>query len=147
MKPVLCLLLLLLASATRAQRPLTSPEETVRAFFEGFSVRNADSIAATVTPDFVLLEEGAVWNMDTLRSKLAVPPKTPYTRTNQLEFYRTERQGHMAWVYYDNVAVFTAGTLSKRVHWLESAVLVQDRSGQWKIRMLHSTPVKEGGKQ
>ncbi|RYY89629.1 MAG: hypothetical protein EOO15_05645 [Chitinophagaceae bacterium] len=142
MKQLFAILFLLAGFAAAAQPDLSSPEASIRSFFAGFSAHSPDSVAATVTGDFVLLEEGKVWTMDTLRTVMGQNKGVSYTRENQLTFYRTERKGTMAWVYYDNVAIFSSNGRSQRVHWLESAVLVL-AGKRWMVRMLHSTRIVE----
>ena len=53
-----------------AQKDKIQIEAAVVGFFNGLSLINADSLQHYSTSDFHLLEDGEVWNMDTLLSKV-----------------------------------------------------------------------------
>jgi ketosteroid isomerase-like protein len=144
MKKICCLLLLFCSLGASAQKD--SVQALISRFFEGLSNANESAIRATVTADFELLENGEVWNMQTLADHLRLQRGRSFTRTNEFRFITTEEQGNMAWVSYDNRATITsAGQEPRKLHWLESAVLLRQK-GQWKIRMLHSTRIPESAK-
>ena len=95
--------------------------------------------------DFVLLENGAIWNNDsiqnyTMKEKLSKPN---YVRLNRFDFVRSEHKQNSIWIAYHNYAAFVKGkdTLAK-AHWLESVVAVKENN-KWKLQLLHSTPVSK----
>ena len=92
------------------------------------------------TIDFLLLEDGDVWNMDTLANKLSPFKAVSFSRTNHLDFIRTQVKGNIAWVAYSNSADMVINGQKMNVQWLESAVLVKE-GNEWKIQLLHSTPL------
>ncbi|SHF13315.1 nuclear transport factor 2 family protein [Flavisolibacter ginsengisoli] len=124
-----------------AQKEKNKIEATVVGFFNGLSLVNADTLKFYVTPDFHLLEDGQVWNMDTLLSKIMPMKNSKIERINTFKFIRTEQSGNMAWVSYNNSAEFRLGEKQQIMKWLESAVLIK-RKGGWKIQLLHSTKLK-----
>jgi len=117
-------------------------EGTIVRFFDGLSELNPGILKETTTDDFLLLEHGEVWNMDTLVSKLSLPKGTKFNRVNSFKFIETEYKGKWAWVSYHNTADFTVNDRKRQVNWLESAVLVKEK-GEWKIKMLHSTIIEK----
>lgn len=124
-----------------AQKDRNKIEATVVGFFNGLSLVNADTLKFYATPDFQLLEDGQVWNMDTLINKIMPRKNSKIERVNTFEFVRTEQSGNMAWVSYNNSAEFRLGEKHQIMRWLESAVLTKSK-GNWKIQLLHSTKLK-----
>src|SRR6478672_4450281 len=123
-----------------AQTDQPKIQSAVSGFFNGLSLFNADTLHYYSTDDFHLLEDGEIWNLDTLINKIMPRKNAGVTRINHFEFIRTEQQGNMAWVSYLNTAAFSKGEKRQEVKWIESAVLVKEK-GKWKIQLLHSTPL------
>jgi hypothetical protein len=143
MKKLICFfaLIVFLNFPSSAQKEKDSIEISISRFFDGLSEINPEKIRSQSTDDFLLLEEGEVWNMDTLIAKVSMRKNMNIVRTNSFEFIKTEQAGNMAWVSYHNTAVFKLNEKQQTVRWLESAVLVKEK-GKWKIRMMHSTRMK-----
>ena len=131
--------LLLVSINTSAQKD--SSETTVIRFFDGLSELSETRLRETTTPDFILLEDGEVWNIDTLIAKIEPMKKQRFKRVNKFSFITTEEKGDIAWVSYHNTAEFTVNDKVQTVNWLESAVLIK-QSGVWKMKLLHSTRIK-----
>ncbi len=109
--------------------------------FSGYRVELLDRF---YTPDFLLLEQGEVWEMDFIKTYLGDRSKNPnpVTRTNRFEFIKTEVFGDRAWVAYHNWATFTKeGAAPHEVYWLESASAIRTSEG-WRLELLHSTRVE-----
>ena len=109
-----------------------------------FSGYRAELLDRFYTPDFLLLEQGEVWDMDFIKTYLGDRSKnpTPVVRTNRFEFIKTEVFGNRAWVAYHNWATFTKeGTAPREVYWLESASAIRTSEG-WRLELLHSTRVE-----
>jgi hypothetical protein len=134
-------LIVIWSTEASAQKDKTKIEGTIVGFFNGLSLVNADTLRFYSTSDFQLLEDGQVWNLDTLLNKVMPRKNSKVQRVNKFEFIRTEQSGNMAWVSYHNSAEFKLGDKQQVVQWMESAVLVKNR-GSWKIQMLHSTKLK-----
>jgi len=116
-------------------------QETINTFFKAFSEGDFKYIKQSSTIDFLLLEQGMIWNLDTLQNKLAKPKPTGYSRKNRFEFFETRITGKRAWVGYHNYADFETAAGKRKIHWLESAVLVKEKNS-WKLEMMHSTIVQ-----
>lgn len=142
------LFLIVLAAATywNAYAQTTDEKQkihqTIIDFFEGFSIRDIGTIKKHTTADFLLLEDAMLWNTDTIAHRFhqAKARGNNFTRVNSFDFIKTEIKGQTAWVAYHNTANIS-GDRPRTVKWLESAVLMK-RGNEWKIEMMHSTPVR-----
>ena len=126
----------LLILHTSAQQD--SPEATIENFFDGLSQLSESKMKDYITTDFVLLENGAVWTIDTLFLKIRPLKNLNFKRVNSFSFISSQQKGDVAWVSYDNSAHYTMNDRQQTRKWLESAVLVK-QAGKWKIQLLHST--------
>lgn len=118
--------------------------QIVTRFFDGMAELDPDKIKSCITNDFLLLEDGVIWNMDTIVTKLNQRKGASFSRINHLDFFQTEVYGNRAWTAYNNEADITFNGQKRNVQWMESAVLVKEGE-HWKIRMLHSTRLKPKG--
>lgn len=117
--------------------------QVITEYFEGFSELNISKVKSNCTNDFKLLEDGSVWNIDTLAVKF-VKTKAgarDLKRITKLDFLGTKIHRNMAWTYYNNQAIFQQSGKEMKIQWLESAILNKD-GDSWKILMLHSTFVQ-----
>jgi len=115
-------------------------EQVVRDMFAGFSAFDKEAIQSTCTDDFVLLEQGMVWNIDSLINVL-MPLKGNATLTYRLEDFMTTIRGATAYTHYWNHGLMEMGGEQIRIQWLESAVFRKE-GGIWKMSLLHSTQVE-----
>jgi hypothetical protein len=99
------------------------------------------------TDDFLLLENGIVWNNDSVKNYLSRERKEmeiqKYKRLNRFEFIKSVDNQNTVWIAYDNYGTWikgadTLGTL----HWLESVIAIKEQD-EWKLQQLHSTTVRE----
>lgn len=142
MKKLFFITLLVIASAQLFAQAEKKPiEASIVGFFNGLSLVNADTLKYYTTTDFLLLESGEIWNLDTLVNKVMPMKNLNISRVNAFEFITIEQQGKMAWVGYHNAATYRMGDKERVAKWLETAVLVKEQ-GRWKIRMLHSTKLE-----
>ncbi|MFT3824159.1 MAG: nuclear transport factor 2 family protein [Chitinophagaceae bacterium] len=116
-------------------------QKTVIDFFQALADRNADAVSSNCTKDLLLLENGAIWNLDTLVLKIGQNAPADYKRVNTIVFIETKVVGKTAWTTYNNQADVTRNGKSGIVQWLETAILVME-DGRWKIKTLHSTLLK-----
>ena len=116
----------------------------MESFDEIWSKLNSKNIEQYYTKDFLLLENGEVWNNDTIANYLdkALLDKPNPTRINTIEIIDTKVTNKTAWVAYHNYATFSIdGKIVFKAHWLESATAILTDKG-WKLDMLHSTRIK-----
>ncbi|MCW3080158.1 nuclear transport factor 2 family protein [Segetibacter sp.] len=145
MREVMLIMLLFITSiSVKAQNFSVEQKkvnETITALFDGIAELDFLKIKKNATRDLIVLENGAIWNTDTLTSRLEPLKKMSFKRTNTLNFINTEVKGNAAWVYYNNTAEMTINGKQRTAHWLESAVLVKEDK-DWKVKLLHSTAVQ-----
>jgi len=151
MKRILPLAMLLLLTTSITAQTKTADEkikvhQTIVKLFDGISDLDEAAIRSHITKDFLLLEDGAVWNIDTLTNQFQQLRGLTVSRINHLNFIKTEILERSAWVAYHNAADITVNGTEMRVEWLESAFLVR-HGADWKIEMLHSTSLKPASQQ
>lgn len=116
-------------------------ELIIKSFDEIWSPLKSKNIDKYYTKDFLLLENGEVWNNDSISKYLdqALLNKPIPKRVNTIEIIEVKVLNGMAWVAYKNKAVFTLENKpSRKALWLESATAILTETG-WKLQMLHST--------
>lgn len=117
----------------------------MESFDEIWSKLNSKNIDKYYTKDFLLLENGEVWNNDTIANYLdkTLLDKPNPIRINTIEIIDTKVTNKTAWVAYHNYATFSIdGKIVFKAHWLESATAILTDTG-WKLDMLHSTAIKK----
>jgi hypothetical protein len=116
----------------------------IESFDEIWAKLSSKNIDKYYTKDFLLLENGEVWNNDTIASYLnkAILRTPNPKRMNTIEIIDIKVTNKTAWVAYHNYATFTIDNkIIRKAHWLESATAILTENG-WKIDMLHSTRIK-----
>ena len=116
----------------------------IESFDEIWSKLDSKNIDKYYTKDFLLLENGEVWNNDSIAKYLdnALLRKPNPNRINTIEIIEIKVANRMAWVAYQNYATFTIDNkIIRKAHWIESATAILTESG-WKLEMLHSTRIK-----
>jgi len=119
-------------------------ELIIKSFDEIWSELNSKNIDKYYTKDFILLENGQVWNNDSITnySDNAILKKPIPNRVNSIEFIEIKVFNGMAWIAYRNQATFLIeNKIVGKAHWLESAIAILTENG-WKLEMLHSTVTK-----
>jgi hypothetical protein len=148
------MILLLSSAAVQAQNELrqhnfsaaeVQVNQTVVKFFDALSELNAEKLKLHATKDLMLLENGEVWNTDSLVNYLEPMKKLKITRINKFKFITTEISGNTAWTAYYNRADMKRGEREIAQDWLESAILIK-AEGLWIIKTLHSTVIKPKAK-
>jgi len=120
-------------------------ELIIKSFDEIWSKLNSKNIEKYYTKDFLLLENGEVWNNDSIANYLdnAILKKPIPNRVNSIEFIEIKVTKGMAWIAYRNQAILTIeNKIVRKTHWLESATAILTENG-WKLEMLHSTVTKK----
>ena len=119
----------------------TKVNQSLLKLFDALAALDMNGIKESSTKDLTILESGAVWNLDTLAHKIDGLKAVSFSRTNHLDFVKTEIKGAIAWVVYYNSADMIIEGVEVHRKWLESAVLVKE-SKIWKVKLLHSTTLK-----
>ena len=125
-------------SQTMNDNDTSDVQHVIVKLFDGIAEIDSAKIAKYITKDFLLLEDGLIWNSDSLVKVLLPMKSQQFKRTNEFKFIRHEVKDKMAWVAYSNTAYMSFHGQKREVNWRESAVLVKDSTG-WRVKMLHST--------
>ncbi len=116
-------------------------------FQEIWSDLDTSRIRAYHTDDFILLEQGLVWNNDSIARYLLDEQKRmeegQYQRLNRFDYVKSVQRQNTIWVAYKNYGTWVKGsdTLGT-AQWLESAIAIRENNG-WKIQQLHSTRMEK----
>jgi ketosteroid isomerase-like protein len=116
-------------------------QQVITRFFDALSVTNIPQMKAEVSDDFMLLENGEIWTIDTLANKISRPKPEGYLRQNSFDFLSTKIDRNRAYVYNKNKAEISSKTRNATIKWLESAILRKEK-GRWRMEFMHSTPMK-----
>jgi len=116
-------------------------QQVITRFFDALSVTNIPQMKSEVSDDFILLENGEIWTIDTLANKISRPKPEGYLRQNSFDFIETKIEKNRAYVYYKNKAEISSKTRNATIKWLESAILRKEK-GRWRMEFMHSTPMK-----
>lgn len=133
-----------------AQSPNEKEETLLTNMIQGvfediFTQLNAEKIPDYFTGDFMLIENGEIWNNDSTRNYVEkAKARTPQVkRENRFDFFSIEVKENIAWVSYHNYATFTSeNSPARKIHWLETVIAVKTPEG-WRIRLLHNSPGKD----
>jgi hypothetical protein len=137
-KIILLIVLLHEITYVFAQTDVSAVNKVITDYFEAISANDLDIQKQLTTENYIILENGVLWNHDTIVVMTNRLKGRSFKRINQIDFIRTEIKGNMAWVAYYNTADMTLDAKQRRVSWLESAVLIRERE-TWRIQLLHST--------
>jgi len=116
-------------------------QQVITRFFDALSVTNIPQMKSEVSDDFILLENGEIWTIDTLANKISRPKPEGYLRQNSFDFIETKIVKNRAYVYYKNKAEISSKTRNATIKWLESSILRKEK-GRWRMEFMHSTPMK-----
>ncbi len=136
-KAILFLLLVVFTGRSDAAEPEHPAALTVKQFFSAISAFDAKAMKAVATDDFLLLEHGEVWDINHLIRAIQ-PKETPYQRENFIKVIDFKDNGDSVSISYWSKAHFSSERGSGDMIWLESAVIIKQKSN-WKIQQLHST--------
>jgi hypothetical protein len=141
-KIIIPVFLTLVVCVFESSRPLPGQDDAEKmkaaltGFFHGIETQDFDELNRVTTSDFVLYEDGRIWNMDSavMNIKSHMPFKVKY----QLNNIKINVDSHSGDVTYINHAdfEFSAGKLS--LDWIESATF-RKIDGVWKINFLQAT--------
>jgi len=138
--------IILLSCNPEAPSPV-SPEKVEQkliAYFQAIEDNDFEKMQTLITEDYILYEDGLIWNNDSLIKGLkgyltAFPGATfDYRLSN----FKTTVGMNVATTYYQNEGKMITPDSTFQFNWIESAFFVKEEN-EWKISFLHST-VKKG---
>lgn len=125
-------------------------------FQEIWSNLDESKISKFYTEDFLLLEDGEIWNNDSVKTAINdiksrfesdENKANKFERINSFKFVKSESEGNIGWIAYNNYAdIQMNGTNIAKIHWIESATFIKENNA-WRIQSLHSTLVKDKDKK
>lgn len=112
-------------------------KDVLEEYFNGIKNRDLNKMNSVTTTDFILFEDGNIWNNDSLVNSLntfnsfKAKWTFDYVRVNIDEF-----SGDM--VYFNHGDMIFNDTSNIKIDWIESATF-RKVDGNWKLGFLHST--------
>ncbi len=131
---------LLFLAACRSGKTNEDPDllnDVLASYFKGIEQKDTAKLKSLVTDDFILFEDGDIWNNDSAFKNIR--RHLPFTVKYRLAEIRTHVDGNSGDMVYTNHADFVFRDSTKRsIDWLESATFRKTAEG-WKINFLHLT--------
>ena len=127
----------LLTSCTQKKDDPEILKQVLKDYFDGIKTSDLEKLNSLTTSDFVLFENGKIWNNDSL--------VTPNPKIKSFEGKWTfdnmkvnvdESSGDI--IYFNHGDFIYNDTIKREVDWVESATF-RKVNGQWKLNFLHST--------
>ena len=143
----LIILLLLLCVCNPATKDCNNvsgqeAENVVTSFFNAITNNNRDSLKSLTTDGFLIYDNGAVWDLDSVYYFLAKYPKD--TNHYELRDFVVLTDCNSALLRYSNdMTVDTYDSADLHFQWLESAYVIRNHDDKLKLAFLHATMVKE----
>ncbi len=154
MKNTVTILILLLGSILWAQSANEAEFKKIveNSFQEIWSNMDESTISKYYTEDFLLLEDGEIWNNDSVKVAIkdiksrfdsSENKAHKFERINKFEFIKSYSDTNSGWIAYHNYAdILMNGNSIAKIHWIETAIFIKEKNG-WRMNSLHSTPFKE----
>ena len=111
-------------------------------YFDGIKAKDLNKLNALTTEDFVLFEDGSVWNNDSLIIAIDKYYKSfnPEYSFDNFEIDVDSRIGNIR--YYNHCDCVIDDTVKRSLDWIESATF-EKVDGKWKMNFLHSSKRRE----
>lgn len=129
-----------LGLVTSCQQKKDDPEvlkKILTEYFDGIKTQNLDKLNSLTTSDFILFEDGRIWNNDSL---IRLNPKIKSIKRNwTFNFVKADIDNESGDIIYYNHGDFVINdSIQRKRDWLESATF-KKINGSWKLKFLHST--------
>lgn len=122
------------------EKKLDNPDQlkqVLTSYFDGIENRDFDKMKDVTTNDFVLFEDGKIWNNDSIINMLKAMP--PFDATYKIDNFDINIDNENGNMFYFNHLDATLNDTTKLVYdWIESATF-KKIDGEWKMNFLHST--------
>lgn len=138
-KTLLMLLLVSLIFGCQEEKKPDDPEmlkQVLLEYFDGIKNIDLDELKAVTTDDFVLFENGQVWNNDSIYNFLKALP--PFVAVYKFDNFNINIDTEIGNMIYFNHADLTMNDTEIKYDWIESATF-KKVDGEWKMNFLHST--------
>jgi hypothetical protein len=108
--------------------------------YETLSNVDVNGHISNVTNDYILIEDGNIWDLEDEIKYLFNP--TQVKRTNEFEFLKIDIINETAAVIYKLKSTFDDNGKISEKNWAES-IICKKINGVWKISLIHSTPIRK----
>jgi ketosteroid isomerase-like protein len=106
-------------------------------YFDGIKARDLEKLNSLTTSDFVLFEDGKIWNNDSLvRPNPNIKSFEGKWTFDNTKVNIDESSGDI--IYFNHGDFTYNDTIKRQVDWIESAMF-RKVNGEWKLNFLHST--------
>jgi lysophospholipase L1-like esterase len=141
-KIVLICIGVMACAGARAQDSVTL-RKLVTAYFDGVAAKSFVALDSVVTRDFLIYEDGKVWNNDSVFHNIQYhqPFAVNFTLTN-FRIFTDTRSGEVR--YHSQADFVVADSIKFTVSFLETALCRKTAAG-WKISLIHVTGEKPPG--
>jgi len=109
-------------------------------YYESFTNRNLAEYKATLSDDYLLIEDGNIWDLEQELKYLFNP--TTVKRSNNFEFLSVDINNDIAIVIYKLNSIYNDNGNTYEKNWAES-IVCKKLNGKWEVSLLHSTPIRE----
>ena len=130
--------LMLLISCQPTKDDPENLKQVLVAYFDGVASKDLKKLNDVTTPDFILFEDGKIWNNDSLATalnkyykKFSAEFKFEYVSVNM-----DQESGQIT--YYNHCDCIINDTSKMSFNWLENATF-KKVDGKWKMNFLHSS--------
>lgn len=107
--------------------------------YETLSNVDVNGHISNVTDDYILIEDGNIWDLEDEIKYLFNPTKVK--RTNEFKFLNIDIGNETAVVIYKLKSTFDDKRKTSEKNWSES-IVCKKINGVWKISLIHSTPIR-----
>jgi len=107
---------------------------------------NADEHAQNCTMDYILIENGEIWDLPRELEYYHSMAGTQTTRKDKFEFRNVKVEGDIAYAVYNLQSDIIEKGILKTYRWNES-VIFRKNNNRWKIALIHSTPANKSDKK
>lgn len=109
--------------------------------FDAISNRDQEKLKSLCTEDLIVIEDAALWNIDSLTTFMKKPVPADYKRVNTFRIISNITGDSISCISYENTAQISGKGNRYEIVWMESAVLIL-QNGKWHLKNLHSTTKK-----
>ena len=136
-----CFALTIIALTAGKSKPSNDDPEKLKTvlntFFNSIGTHDLEIFKSTVTSDFILYEDGRLWNIDSafMNIKRNLPFTVTYKMDN-MKFFVDKESGDVTYTNHGDFVFHNSQKLS--LDWVESATF-RKINGDWKINFLQAT--------
>lgn len=143
---LLAMLLPMVSASAIAADDASAARQTIVAYYAAWAAHDIARYRSLCTPDYLILDNGEISNLDQDVAYLRAHPEAWRGRTDHFDFRKVIVRGDGAYVVYFLNSEIRHGKLVEHRRYLESAALRRGPPG-WQVFLLHSTKLISGTKQ